>query len=358
MTNPKNKAGAGRRSDQNAPAPVKGGKAARFASLVSSAVQAPGASELSRFDLASKVLASQPTGFHHASSEPAAAHPRSEAHHFEPTEDAQGRKVYYAEVDVDLIDSNPYNARRIYDPQVIKDYASSMLASGQIVPGLATPRDGRFICVAGHYRLKALRMAGIQTMKVMLHEELTNLELYELSYKENGERTAQTPLDNALVWDSLLKDKLYINESAIAEALNISLSNVNKTMSILGLPGTVLEIVREKPEAFALTALYELYQLSQLENVSLKVVEEMCVKLRDGEAGRKECAELRDKLKNPHKRKTKESSRQYKIHKEGREVGVLKDWDSGKVMFEIKLSDPTERAKLVAEMKERFKLED
>lgn len=271
-------------------------------------------------------------------------------------EDENGRKIFYASVAVDLIDSNPHNARKIYKAEKINELATSIAASGQLVPGIGTYRNGRCICVAGNYRHRAIKKAGIATMDFMIHEDLTDRELYELSFKENDERSEQSALDNALVWRGLIDDGLYADETGIAEAIGLSLPSVNKTLSILKLPGIVLDLVKEQPEAFALTALYELYQLSNVADPVITL--EMANKIMKGEAGRKECSEMRAQLESPKARKQKESSRQYKIQKEGKHIGVLKDWDSGKVLLEIKVEDNNERAVLVADLKKRFGLND
>lgn len=326
-----------------------------LAAKITSAAETPIASNVhARFESAAKTLAIHPTGYSEAKGEGNYNSAPADPVEVVVTED--GRKIYFARIAMDLIDPNPYNARQVYQPERIAMLATSIADKGQLVPGLGTMRNGRCICVAGNYRHKAIRKAGKPTMDFMIHEDLTDRELYELSYKENEERSEQSALDNALVWRDLIADGLYPDESSIADALGLSLPSVNKTMSILKLPNSVVDIIRETPGSFAMSALYELYQLSNVAEV--KIVEEMCIKLREGEVGRRECAELRSSLQSHRPRKTKESSRQYKIHKDGLPVGVLKEWDSGKVAFEIKVNDPTERAKLVSKLKEHFNLGD
>ena len=64
------------------------------------------------------------------------------------------------------------------------------------------------------------------------------------------------------------------------------------------------------------------------------------------------------KLEEGTPRKTKEVSRQYKILAKQKQIGFIKEWDSGKVAFEIHLSDPAERQQLLEELKQKFKLAD
>jgi ParB family transcriptional regulator, chromosome partitioning protein len=67
---------------------------------------------------------------------------------------------------------------------------------------------------------------------------------------------------------------------------------------------------------------------------------------------------LRSQLEKGGQRKRKEVSRQYKISQGAVQIGVIKEWDSGKLSLEIKLPDPKERSALLDELKRRFHLED
>jgi ParB family chromosome partitioning protein len=308
-----------------------------------------------RLERAEALVKKQPTGFTEI---PQAANPAPSASATFTRESAgaTSRPVYFAQVPVENIDPNPFNARQIYHPERVKEMATSILASGQLMPGLATKRDGRTVLAAGHYRWKGIKSANLPFMNLMIHEGLTDQELYEISFKENDERTAQSALDNALSWKRLLDDRIYLNESGIAEATGISLPNINKTLAILRLSEPTLEFVRQKPEQYALSALYELVLLERVAGADVAMA--MARKLSAEEAGRKEVAELRAQYENPKPRKTKENSRQYKIHIDGQPAGFIKEWDSGKVVVEVNLVEPAARESLVAELKARFNLID
>ncbi len=53
-------------------------------------------------------------------------------------------------------------------------------------------------------------------------------------------------------------------------------------------------------------------------------------------------------------RKPKEISRQHKLHVNGEEIGVIKEWDNGRVLMDLRLPDGMSREALVAEMRKRF----
>jgi len=63
-------------------------------------------------------------------------------------------------------------------------------------------------------------------------------------------------------------------------------------------------------------------------------------------------------LENPKHRKAREGARQYRIGTGSSQIGTIKEWDSGKVMLEVKLDDPAKRAELVLDLRKRFGLAD
>jgi ParB family chromosome partitioning protein len=147
---------------------------------------------------------------------------------------------------------------------------------------------------------------------------------------------------------------VFASETEIAEATGQSQPNVNKTLAILRLSAPVLEVLKEDPKAFAMSALYELVLYEQASDTASAL--QMAQLVKEGEAGRKEIQEARAKVQSPRQRKRKEISRQYKIQRNGQQIGHLKEWDSGKVSFEIILSETTDREALVAELRSRFDL--
>ena len=269
----------------------------------------------------------------------------------QPTNSSGAR---FEKVAIELIDVNPFNARHIYRPERVSELAASISAHGQEIPGLAAKQGGRYVLAAGHYRLRALKLIGAKTMDLMVYDSLNDRELYSHSYRENAERETQTALDNALSWRSLLDQGVFASETEIAEATGQSQPNVNKTLAILRLSAPVLEILKEDPKAFAMSALYELVLYEQAVDTPSALA--MAKLVKEGEAGRKEIQEARAKVQSPRERKRKEISRQYKIQRNGQLIGHLKEWDSGKVSFEIVLAETADREALVAELRSRFDL--
>jgi len=217
-------------------------------------------------------------------------------------------------------------------------------------------RRDHYVLVDGHYRKKALLAAGRSQMDLLVVHDTAGLDLYRMSWLLNEERSAQSALDNALAWRKLLDEQLVREAGEIAELLGVSASTVNKTLALLRLPPAALEKMRERPDKFGVFIGYELTHASKVldEEALLTLIERIVVQdlsSRDVEA-------IRAQLEKGGQRKRKEISRQYKIRIGTVQVGVIKEWDSGKLSLEINLSDAKERTALLEDLKRRFHLEE
>ena len=267
---------------------------------------------------------------------------------------------YLEEIALELIDENPFNARRVYRASRIKEMATSIGANGQDTPGIATIRNGRYVLVAGHYRYKALQMLRNRPMLLIVRPDLSDKQMYEMSFRENEEREDQSGLDNALAWKVLIDQGVYSNESDLAIATGYSVPNINKTLAILRLDESILEIIREEPTKFKFSVVYELVLFAEV--AKLERIDETIALTRgilDGTTTRKMLQDAREKLgKIPTKRKPKETARTYRIDTNSNDSGSLKTWDSGKISLDVTIPDSTERQKLIAYLQARFGLSD
>lgn len=284
--------------------------------------------------------------------------PQSEAPKEVPVSHGQEMVSPLREVDLHLIDPNPFNARKIYRAARIAELAASIGANGQDQPGIATIRNGRYVLVAGHYRFKALgKLSNRSKMLLLIRPELSDRQLYEMSFRENQEREDQTALDNALSWKELLEQGVYASETELAEATGISGPSINKTMAILQMHEQVLEIVREAPAKFGISVAYELALFGKVGTLEATI--DIAKAVVAEEMSRKAIQEARQRVEKPQSpRKQKETSRAYKINRDGKEIGSLKTWDSGKVSLEVTLADPATRHELVTELQKRFGLSE
>lgn len=304
-----------------------------------------------RFSAAEAVLAERPAGL--------AAPPALSARADFSAEIDEGSVRRVLNVPLSAVRDNPLNARHLYDPEVVKSLAASIATRGQLVPVTGVPdpeHKGGFILVDGHYRKKALAAAGRTHVDLIVAESEPGLELYRMSWLLNEERSAQSALDNALAWRRLLDEQLVQEAAEIAELLGVSPATVNKTLAFLKLPASVLEKVRERPDKFGVFIGYELFLAAK--NLNEEDLQALVDRIIQQNLSSRDVEAIRRQIEQGGQRKRKEVSRQYKITQGNAQIGVIKEWDSGKVALEIKLADPKERNALLDELKRRFHLEE
>lgn len=261
------------------------------------------------------------------------------------------------QIPIDKLQDNPYNARQIYTMEMVKERAASIAKNGQLTPAtVATDPDnpGGYIMVDGHYRKRALKLLERDTMDCVIKPVKTQLDLYRLSFVLNEERSSQTAIDNALAWKKMLDLGIVEKEETLCELTSMSWANVNKTLSLAKLPLAVIDRISGTPAKFGVALGYELFQfhVSNGEDATLKLIN----RILEEDLSSRAVEKLRKQMSKNLPRKPRELSRQYKIKRNGQDIGFIKDWDSGKIAIQITSLDANERAELVSELSKRFRI--
>lgn len=304
------------------------------------------AADESKWDKAEAALSARPSGL----AAPAPEAPDSAA---KPAGEGGSFKA-----PLDRVHDNPWNARRVYEPERVAALAASIEAKGQIYPAPAVPHpelEGHWILVDGHYRRRACEMAGLGHVLVAERPAMPPREMFRLSYALNEERSSQTALDNALSWSDLIAKKVYQSAEELAGSVGLSPGKVAKVLALLKLPEEALEVVRENPTAFGPAVAYELCLCAKA--LEPKALAEFARRAASEGLSSREIARERAKLEAKSTRRPKEISRQYKIRAQGQVVGAIREWDSGRVSLEVVLADSAEREALVESLRGRFALE-
>lgn len=148
------------------------------------------------------------------------------------------------ELALGLIDPNPYQPRREFNPQELAELAASIRAQGLIQPVTVRPAaDGRYQLVAGERRLRATRDLGWTTIRAIVRP-VDDRQLLELSLVENLLRADLNEIEVAEAL-SRLQNQYGYTTSQLAEVLGKSRPAVSNTLRLLELPQAVQELVRQ-----------------------------------------------------------------------------------------------------------------
>ncbi|WP_347558497.1 ParB/RepB/Spo0J family partition protein [Robbsia sp. KACC 23696] len=271
---------------------------------------------------------------------------------------AKGVKQRFVSLPIEMLQSNPLNSRSYYNPEAIEARAVSIQKEGQLVPVLVTPdsrQPGKYLLIDGHYRRLAMQSIGRKQMDCCILEDLQPVDFYRLSKALNHEREGETVLDVALGLQKLKDNQIANTDEDLVSIAGENATKISKLLSLLELPTAVKETIQEHPQHFGINTAYELtlYQKASdtrmTEQLARRIVDESLT-FRKVESIRKN-AEL-------GKRPKKQLSRQYKIvASDGRELGTLKEWDSGRVVLDIKFNDQKQRDALLNDIKSQFGLD-
>ena len=92
---------------------------------------------------------------------------------------------------------SPYQARRTFDEDELRELAMSILHNGLLQPvSVRRTQDGRYQLIAGERRLRACRMVGIETIPAVVYE-FTDDRTAALGLLENMQRAALDPFEQA-----------------------------------------------------------------------------------------------------------------------------------------------------------------
>lgn len=140
-----------------------------------------------------------------------------------------------------LIDADPGQPRRNFDPVALAELAQSIAANGQAVPVLLRPgADGRYIIVHGERRCRAVQSLGWFAIRAEVRD-MTPEDARWLALAENIQRADLSPIEEADAYRAALADG--ITQTELGRRLGKSQSYIATKLRLLRLPGEVRQAV-------------------------------------------------------------------------------------------------------------------
>jgi ParB family transcriptional regulator, chromosome partitioning protein len=140
-------------------------------------------------------------------------------------------------VPIELIQRNPNNPRKSFNPDELQQLADSLRSKGLLQPLVVRPLpNGQtgYELVAGERRWRASQIAQIHSVPVVVRE-MDDRESLEIALIENIQRSDLNPLEEAAAYRQLLEQYNYTQQQ-LAEGLGKSRSHITNTMRLLSLP--------------------------------------------------------------------------------------------------------------------------
>ena len=145
------------------------------------------------------------------------------------------------EIEIKLIDNNPHQPRKNFDPTALNELAQSIKSYGVIQPILVTKRGERYLIVAGERRFRASKIAEKKTIPAIV-KDFTDAEIKEVALLENIQRQDLNPIETARAIKEL-QDEYGWTQDALAEKLGKSRPAIANSLRLLSLCPEVIELV-------------------------------------------------------------------------------------------------------------------
>jgi len=138
-------------------------------------------------------------------------------------------------VAIGAIQANPRQPRSSFADQSIRELATSIAEVGILQPIIVRERDGgRFELIAGERRLRAARIAGLETVPAIVRDASDRSSL-EMALIENSQREDITPLECARAY-RLLMTQFGLTQEQVAAKIGKARTTVANTLRLLRLP--------------------------------------------------------------------------------------------------------------------------
>lgn len=148
------------------------------------------------------------------------------------------------EVELDRLDPNPFQPRRVFRAEELQELQDSIQQSGLLQPILVRPRGARFEIVAGERRFRAAQALALPRVPVVVRE-LDDRQMLELALVENLQREDLAPLDEAQAYERL-RAEFRLTQEEIAKRVGKQRATVANALRLLRLPDAVKTLLAER----------------------------------------------------------------------------------------------------------------
>ena len=136
---------------------------------------------------------------------------------------------------LDRIERSPNQPRSDFDEALLGELAASIAVHGVLQPVIVRNlADGGYQLIAGERRLRAARIAGLETIPAVIRDATDGTDSLELALIENLQRADLNPIETALAYRELI-DRFGLTHEAVARQVGKSRVAVSNSLWLLDL---------------------------------------------------------------------------------------------------------------------------
>lgn len=227
------------------------------------------------------------------------------------------------EIPLESIEPNPYQPRKHFSNESLKELAESIKKDGLIQPIVVVEDDlDGYILVAGERRFRASKLAKMNSIKAIVLD-ITKEQMQQFALIENIQREDLNPIELAQSYEALIKLHGVTHEE-LASIIHKSRTHITNTLRLLNLSKKTQEaLIEKKISAGHAKVLVGLDEKDQTTMVNSIIGQKLSV--RDVENIIKGMKQPQSNAKKPSKKEAVEEGRQLylmELHEKLKEMGI------------------------------------
>ncbi len=149
-----------------------------------------------------------------------------------------------ANIEIDKIQSNPYQPRADFDPVALDELRQSIVEKGIIQPITVRRADDGYQLISGERRVRAAREAGLVRLPAYIIRVKSNEEMLELALIENLQREHLNPIEIAISYRRLIEE-VQLTHDQLSQRIGKDRTTITNYLRLLKLPDVIQSAVRK-----------------------------------------------------------------------------------------------------------------
>lgn len=182
-------------------------------------------------------------------------------------------KFKIQEIDVNLIDPNPFQPRKSFNDDELMELAETIEKHGLIQPIAVRKVGDRYQIISGERRTRATKLAGLANIKAQVFENLDDKIMGEWALIENIQRVDLNPVEVAQSYQQLIDLHGYTHDD-LARTVGKSRSAITNALRLLKLPTQVLDWIQKGKIASGAARALCSDKVENAEELARRIIEE------------------------------------------------------------------------------------
>ncbi len=148
------------------------------------------------------------------------------------------------EVPIESIVPNPYQPRKVFNADHLRELADSIKEHGVIQPLVVNQTANGYELVVGERRFRASQLAGLKKVPVIIKSGMQDQTKLEVALIENIQRQELNPIEEAMAYEKLMKS-FGMTQEQVAQKVGKSRPAIANTVRLLNLPAEIQRAIVE-----------------------------------------------------------------------------------------------------------------